>query len=363
MLFSFTTHNNKGRGIITTLKKDIIDAIGRTPLVALKISNKSTSNVYAKLELLNPFGMKDRVAKNIILKAKNEGILPDGKPIIESSSGTMAAGIALVGTYLGHDVHIVTDPHMDPITWTKLSLLGCHIHVVTKMTKMGWQSARLEKLNELMKQYPGAFWPRQYENPNNPLAYDSLANELLEDLGHIDILVGAVGSGGSLSGTARVLKKHNPNLHVVAVDCVGSIIFGQPDNPGRLQRGLGNSLIPRNVNHDIIDEVHWLNDGEAFGATLELARDEKIFAGNTSGSVYAVARWLNKIAPHGSNIVAIFPDRGDRYIGTVYDEEYRNKNNIKLKNPIKPQEINQGAVANSWSFVSCKEEVTVCKKN
>src|SRR5205823_6616833 len=147
-------------------------------------------------------------------------------------------------------------------TLTKLKAMGCTVHIVQKMTSHGWQSARLERLAELLKQYPEAFCPRQYDNPENPRAYTEIARELLEDLDRIDILVVSVGSGGSLCGTARALLKTNPNLRVVAVDAVGSVIFGQPDRPRRLQGGLGNSLVPANVDLSIIDEIHWLNDEE-----------------------------------------------------------------------------------------------------
>ncbi len=339
------------------LQQCMIDCIGQTPLVRLRLDPYAVGEVYAKLELQNPFGMKDRVAKQIILDAKRRGILQDGMPIIESSSGTMALGLALVGTYLGHEVHIVTDPRIDALTLAKLNAMGCKVHIVQKMTSHGWQSARLEKLAALMEHYPHAFWPRQYDNPNNPLAYTALAQELIEDLGRVDILVASVGSGGSLSGTARALRKANPALHVVAVDAVGSCIFGQPDYPKRLQSGLGNSLIPANVDSTLIDEVHWLNDEEAFAATKRLALHEKIFAGNSSGSVYAVARWLSQVVPVGTKIVAIFADRGDRYYKTIYNEAYLAEKNVhRLLLPDEPQNITQEMVATSWSFTRLKRE-------
>ncbi|EMT51518.1 cysteine synthase family protein [Brevibacillus borstelensis] len=337
------------------LRSTIIDAIGQTPLVKLRLDENAIGPVYAKLEMMNLFGMKDRVAKKIILEAKRDGILPDGAPIIESSSGTMALGVALVGTYLGHPVHIVTDPRIDLITLRKLESLGCQIHVVEKMTGRGWQSARLERLHDLLEQYPGAFWPRQYENPNNPLAYAALAKELLDDIGRVDILVASVGSGGSLCGTAQELLKYNPELRVVAVDSVGSVIFGQPDNPKRLQSGLGNSLVAPNVNHELVDEVHWLSDEQAFTATLELAKHEKVFAGNSSGSVYAVARWLSSQVSPETNIVGIFPDRGDRYFQTIYDEQYRRDKDINSSVPLsQPAKVSYQSVVTSWSYAAVK---------
>jgi cysteine synthase A len=342
------------------LRKDMIDAIGRTPLVQLGLDLCSAGTVYGKLELLNPFGMKDRVAKQTILEAKRSGVLRDGAPIIESSSGTMALGVALVGTYLNHPVHIVTDPRIDQMTMVKLAALGAKVHVVERMTEQGWQGARLERLDALLQEYPGAFWPRQYENPNNPRAYTALAQELIEDLGYIDILVGPVGSGGSLCGTARALRALQPGLHVVAVDAVGSIIFGQPDQPKRLQSGLGNSLVPPNVDPSMIDEVHWLSDSEAFSATLMLARDEKIFAGNSSGSAYGVARWISRYVPIGTNIVALFPDRGDRYFSTLYNAEYRAEKGVQLGElPEQPQAVEYGTPVSSWAYTRLSNRVSM----
>ncbi|NTU33253.1 cysteine synthase family protein [Brevibacillus sp. HB1.1] len=331
--------------------EQLADTIGDTPLVKLRLDEGAIGSVYAKLELMNPFGMKDRVAKQSVLAAIQSGELQAGMPIIESSSGTLACGLALVGRQLGHDVHIVTDPRIDPITYAKLTSLGCHVHVVSQMGKQGWQSARLERLQELMREYPGAFWPRQYDNPENPRAYAALASELMQDLERIDVLVGAVGSGGSLSGTARELKRHYKELRVVAVDAAGSVIFGQPDQPTRLQGGLGNSLVAKNVDFSMIDEVHWLNDAEAFAATLQLARNEHIFAGNSSGSVYAVANWLASQVGSECNIVAILPDRGDRYVDTIYNDSYRESKGLMQTNlPDTPQCVEPKTVVTSWSY-------------
>lgn len=345
--------------------ENMVGMIGNTPLIQLKVNASPVhpGKCFAKLELMNPFGMKDRVAKRVIECAKKSGVLKEGAPIIESSSGTMACGLALVGRCMGHPVHIVTDPRIDRVTHAKLESLGCKIHIVSKMgVEGGWQSARLEMLNSLLLQYPDAFWPRQYENPENPNAYEDMAMEIVNDIGKVDILVGSVGSGGSLSGAAQTLKKYNPNLKVVAVDAVGSVIFGQPDQPGRLQGGLGNSLIAPNVHFNIIDEVHWLNDEEAFNATLQLAYQEQIFAGNSSGSAYHVAKWLAAQAEESCNIVAIFPDRGDRYANSIYNQEYYEKNNLFIgRTQTEPKYIELNTVADSWSYTSLRKNKQLSK--
>lgn len=329
----------------------MIDAIGHTPLVRLCVPSAPEVEVYAKLELQNPFGMKDRVAKKVILEAKRTGVLTDGAHIVESSSGTMALGVALVGTSLGHPVHIVTDPRVDEITLAKLRSLGVDVDIVPKMSKHGWQSARLERLDELLAQLPGAFWPQQYSNPDNPLAYRDLAEEVVEDLGTVDVLVGSVGSGGSLCGTSRALRRLLPDLRVVGVDCTGSALFDQPDRPHRLQSGLGNSMLPANLDRTLIDEIHWLNDHEAYAAARDLARDQKIFGGNTSGSVYRILRHTAERSAPGTRVVGILPDRGDRYAGTVYSDEYwAAKSVTALPNRATAVEVDYGTEVDAWSY-------------
>lgn len=336
--------------------ESFVDSIGHTPLIRLRGSTDGHATLLGKLELCNPSGMKDRFARNTILNARNAGILKDGDIIVESSSGTLAVGLAIVGRALGHEVHIVTDPRIDNLTLTKLHTLGASVHIVERMSQAGWQGARLEKLQDLLKQYPGAFWPRQYTNPDNPQSYTILARELIADVAKIDVLVGPVGSGGSLCGTAHALKEIYPHLLVVAVDAIGSVIFDQPDNPSRLQSGLGNSLIPANVDKNVIDQVHWLNDEEAFTATLQLAYNEQIFAGNSSGSAYCVARWLGTQFSSENTIVVIFPDRGDRYYMTFYDGHYWEKNGLVQRSlPDIPVKVPYGTTVSSWSYADMKE--------
>ncbi|MEU8542179.1 pyridoxal-phosphate dependent enzyme [Streptomyces sp. NPDC048717] len=332
------------------------DSIGATPLVRLRLDAAEGVEVCAKLEMYNPFAMKDRVARHMLLEARRLGILKPGAPVIESSSGTMALGIALVGRSLGHPVHIVTDPRIDPLTLAKLRALGCEVHVVARMSSHGWQSARLERLERLRAELPGAYWPRQYSNPDNPGAYRALARELVADLGGVDVLVGSVGSGGSLCGTTRALRRLSPDLYVVGVDCVGSALFGQPDRPERLQSGLGNSLQPDNLDLSVLDEVHWLNDREAFAATRELAREQQIFAGNTSGSVYQVLRHLARTVEPGRRVVGIFPDRGDRYFDTVYSPAHWERHRLmELERAERPREVVYGTEVRSWAYASLRE--------
>src|SRR5882757_1922044 len=158
---------------------NVREAIGHTSLVRLDLDSAHGVRTYAKLELQNLFGMKDRVARKMILEARRTGALRPGAPIVESSSGTMALGVALVGRSLGHDVHIVTDPRIDRITLAKLRALGCQVHIVRQMHATGgWQAVRIELLDNLLREMPDGFCPRQYSNPDNPGSYADLAAEI-----------------------------------------------------------------------------------------------------------------------------------------------------------------------------------------
>jgi cysteine synthase A len=180
---------------------------------------------------------------------------------------------------------------------------------------------------------------------------------LVADLGGLDILVGATGSGGSLCGTARALRELVPSVHTVAVDCVGSVLFDQPDQPHRLQSGLGNSVQPPNLDHGVLDEVHWLNDREAFAGTADLAAQQKIFAGNTSGSVYMVLRHLAAHSEPRTRIVGIFADRGDRYAQTVYDTAHHALHRVhELPQRTTPERVHYGAPVSSWSYAAVTRE-------
>jgi S-sulfo-L-cysteine synthase (3-phospho-L-serine-dependent) len=337
-----------------TLASSVLDLMCDTPLVALKGRQVHTrrGNLWGKLEVANPGQIKDRVAKRVIRDAEARGLLRQGGIILESSSGTMAEGLARVGAVLGYRVIIVTDPRIDAGLLAKLRAFGAELDVVeTPAAEGGWQRKRLERLGEILRRHPDAFWPRQYENPLCQAVYgEELAVELAE-VGEITAFVATVGSGSSLCGTARALRRVNPRVRIVAVDATGSVQFHQPERP-RKQSGHGNSLVARNIDYSVIDEVHWVNDGEAFSACHELARREGIFAGGSSGAAYVVASWIASQCEPGANVIALLCDRGDRYAGTIYDQAYLEANGLRgIVAAPEPHRIRYGQdEATSWSW-------------
>lgn len=297
--------------------------VGDTPV--LWIAEPFTAagrGFWAKLEGLNPGGLKDRAALHMVRSARARGKLRPGARIVESSSGTLGLGLALAGATFGHPVTVVTDPGMEPLMSGLLTAYGAGIEVVTDPHPVGgWQQSRLRRVEEILDADPGAWHPNQYDNPDNVAAYAPLAHELAAQLGRVDTLVVSVGTGGHSAGTASVLRRLFPGLRVVGVDATGSTIFGQPAAP-RLMRGLGSSVHPRNVAHRLFDEVHWVAARDAVWAARRLARDHYATGGWSVGAVALVARWLARTLPAGNRIVAVFPDGPQRYVGTVYDDPY-----------------------------------------
>jgi cysteine synthase A len=320
--------------------------------IAPRLGAPAGARLWAQLELGLPGGMKDRVALRMIEDAEASGELRPGGVIVESSSGTMAEGLARVAATKGYRLIIVGDPRLDEMTRAKLRALGAELEIVDAYhPEGGWQTSRLQRLREVMERVPGAFWAKQYESGSNPAAYAEVARALLESLGPtIAAVVGTVGTGGSLCGTGRCLRRALPDLQVVAVDAVGSVLFHQP-NRKRLQSGHGNSVVPGNLDYRAIDEVHWVSDGEAFAACRELARRTGIFAGGSSGATYLVASWVAGQLDRDQDVVAIFPDRGDRYHATIYSDSFLAEQGLldAAAGP-RPERIRYGVdVADRWS--------------
>ncbi|MFB6504724.1 PLP-dependent cysteine synthase family protein [Streptomyces sp. NPDC002466] len=307
---------------------------------------------WAKLEGHNPGGIKDRTALYMVAAARERGALPPGARIVESTSGTLGLGLALAGITYGHPVSLVTDPGMEPQVAGLLRAYGVDVHTVTTPhPEGGWQQARREKVAELLAHCPGAWCPDQYHNPDNAAAYRPLAHELVAQLGRIDTLVVAVGTGGHSAGIGRVLRTFFPALRVVGVDTCASTIFGQPAGP-RLMRGLGSSIHPRNVAHDLFDEVHWVAAPEAVWAARALARTWYATGGWSVGAVALVARWLARTSPAEQRIAAVFPDGPHRYVSTVFDDDYcRAHQLLGHEPPDDPDEITDPArtVVRRWS--------------
>lgn len=267
------------------------------------------------------FLMKLLPARFMLERAVEHGLLKSGGTICESSSGTFGLALAMLAVQYGYKLVLVSDWSLDRHLQKRLIELGTHVEIVDQPAAgRGLQQTRLDRLAEYLKEIPNSFWPAQYSNKDNPLAYGKFAEMLVERVGRIDCLIGPVGSGGSMCGTTNFLRVVFPELHAVGVDTPNSILFGQPAGNTTVS-GLGGGIIPRNVDHRQFDEIHWLTPAEMFRSTHRLHQAHGLFVGPTSGAAYKVADWWSRTNP-GKNVVAIFPDEGHRYVETVYDENW-----------------------------------------
>jgi cysteine synthase len=267
--------------------------------------------------------MKLLPARFIIRKAIEEQELKPGGLIAESTSGTFGLALAMVARLQRHPLTLVSDPAIDAPLRRRLEDLGATVHIVREPGPSGgFQQARLDVLHHVLAAHPGSYWPRQYSNPHNPHSYAPCAEQLAHAVGSIDCLVGSVGSGGSVCGLSSYLRLLLREMIVIGVDTHRSVIFGQSDGGATRQlRGLGNSLMPPNVDHTTFDWVHWVEAAAAFRATRELHRDHALYMGPTSGAAYMVADWWARTHPDSLTAV-LMPDEGYRYQDTVYDDAW-----------------------------------------
>lgn len=296
--------------------------------------------------------MKLLSAQFILDRARAEGLIGRRAMVIETTSGTFGLALAMVGRLHRYRILLVSDPAIDAGLKRRLEYLGARVEIVDRPAPVGGlQQARLDRMEELRKEFPRHLWPAQYMNRQNPGAYAPLAELLVERLGQIDCLVGTVGSGGSMCGTSSFLRLPFPELTAIGVDTFGSVLFGQPDQK-RLLRGLGNSLMPENVDHSSFDEVHWVGAPEAFLATKRLYWRHALFMGGTSGAAFLVARWWARQNPDAT-VVVLLPDEGYRYQETIYRDEWLEDNGVyRERLPAGPQLVTHPTDADSgWAFL------------
>jgi cysteine synthase len=296
--------------------------------------------------------MKLLPARFMLDRARDDRVLNSASTVVETTSGTFGLALATLCALRSYRLILVSDPVIDHALRVRLENLGARVEIVHEpLPTGGYQKARLNRIAELQSEHPNHFWPSQYDNPHNPGAYASVAELFLEAVGEFDFLVGTVGSGGSICGTSKYLREVLPKLKVIGVDTLGSVIFGQPDRK-RLLRGLGNSLMPKNVDHSVFDEVHWVNAAEAFLATRLLYHEHAVYAGGTSGAAYLVAWWLARES-RDAKVVVLFPDEGYRYQTTIYSDSWLRMNGVwRDALPKAPQMVSHPIAAGpDWSRI------------
>ena len=295
--------------------------IGHTPLVELKQIEKVEqlqARLIAKVEYFNPGGsVKDRIALARIEDAEEKGLLKPGAVIIEPTSGNTGIGLAWVASVKGYKLILTMPETMSVERQNLLKALGATL-VLTPGAE-GMKGA-IRKANELKEQHPGAIIPQQFENPANPAIHErTTAEEIWQDTdGVVDYFVAGVGTGGTLSGTTKGLKKHNPLLKAIGVEPAGSpVLSGGKPGPHKIQ-GIGAGFVPKNFDASVVDQVIPVQDNEAIRASRLLAKHEGLLVGISAGAaIHAAIQLAKKEENKGKTIVALLPDTGERYLSTV----------------------------------------------
>lgn len=310
----------------------ILDGVGSTPVVRLsRLFRDSQCEVLAKMEMCNPGGsVKDRPARYILEQGIADGTIPPNAHIVESSSGNLAIALAMVCRLRGFRFTAVVDPKIAPSNLKIIRCYGGNIELVSEKDRQGgYLESRIARVKQLLRGQPDAVWINQYANDRNWQShYHGEGEEILRTLDRpVDYLVAGVSTSGTLHGIARRLHETWPNLKVVAVDAVGSVLFGTQPAPRDLP-GIGASRVPELLKREEIGQVVHVDDYESAIACRELVKHEGIFAGGSSGSVIAAIQRLSLHLPHATRILTILPDRGERYLDTVYDDEWL----LRMKN-------------------------------
>jgi cysteine synthase A len=265
--------------------------------------------------------MKLMPARFILDQAAKSGDLKTGAHVVETTSGTFGMAVALLAAARGYRLTLVTATTLiDQAYQHRLERLGANVVAIEDERGDGSQAERLAHLQAIMESEADTFWTRQYDSPGNWLSYARLAELFVRSMGQIDWLVGCIGTGGSLCGTGTFLRQLYPHLKIAAVDTHRSVLFGQPVGK-RMLRGLGNSVIPANVRHHLIDEVHWVGAYAAYHSAHSLLRNHGVFMGATSGAAALVGGWVARTDP-GAVVAVIMPDEGHRHSNTVYNDEW-----------------------------------------
>ena len=295
--------------------KSVSELVGRTPLLEINRQAGNSCRLLAKLECFNPAGSaKDRVARQMIESAEKRGLIQPGGTIIEPTSGNTGIGLAAMAVPRGYRVILTMPDTMSMERRLLLKAYGAELVLIK-----GGMAEAVAKAQELAAEIPGSWIPGQFDNPDNPQAhYETTGPEIWEDTeGNVDIFLATVGTGGTLSGTARYLKEKNPNIKVIAVEPAASpLLSGGQAGPHKIQ-GIGANFIPDNLDRSIYDEVVTVTDEDALTTSRQLAKTEGILVGISSGAAgWAAMQVAARPENAGKTLVAVLTDTGERYLSS-----------------------------------------------
>lgn len=308
---------------------NIIDLIGSTPVLQYPLTT-NYSTLYLKLERFNPTqSYKDRMALNMVEEAERSGKLAPGGTIIESSSGNTATALAMVAAAKGYKFLAVVDDQCSPEKIDTIKAFGGSVVKVRSTKGVPATGKRRKLAKQLERNISGSYWTCQADNPANAGGYTSLANEIISQVPQMDTLIGSIGTGGSLCGTAQALKAQGNNAYVVAVEPDGSTIFSEKGH-AYLQSGSGNPegvTLAKNTRKELVDLPVQVTDAAAFTTCNFLAQKLGLMVGGSAGSVIITAlKYLHDNPGHTA--VAILADAGEKYLGTIFNKTWIAEHNL-----------------------------------
>jgi len=308
---------------MTRIADNLTDLIGKTPLLRLnRVGAGLPAQVVAKLESFNPGGsVKDRVGHALIRDAEDRGLIKKDTVIIEPTSGNTGIALAIVAAAKGYRL-ILTMP--ETMTVERRNLLSAYGAELVLTPGMEGMKGAVRAAEELAARIPDSFIPQQFKNPANPEIHrETTAVEIWEDTGgRVDILVGGVGTGGTITGVGEAIKKSNPGFRVIAVEPYDSpVLSGGKPGPHKIQ-GIGAGFVPDVLNLEVVDEIFKVRNEEAAGTARRLAREEGVLAGISSGAAaFAALQVAARPENRGKLIVVVLPDTGERYLSTPLFQE------------------------------------------
>jgi cystathionine beta-synthase len=344
------------------LHNDILETIGDTPLVRLnRLTRDCRATVVAKVEYFNPGGsVKDRIAVAIVAEAEAKGLLRPGGTIVEATSGNTGTGLAMVAAVKGYRAILVMP---DKVSVEKVNLLksfGAEVVITPTAVPPDSPESYYEVSKRLAREIPGAYLANQYHNPTNPEAhFKSTGPEIWrQSAGTVNYFVAGLGTGGTITGTARYLKSKNPNIKVIGADPVGSILkdffYTKKMIEARSYKveGIGEDFIPSVYDFSLIDEIIAVTDTQSLNLARRLAREEGILAGGSAGTALFAALQVARQAKEGELVVVLIPDTGERYLSKVHSDEWMRDNRLLDSGMITVGEVLRGKGSHVPALVS-----------
>ncbi|MBN1168937.1 cysteine synthase A [Candidatus Woesebacteria bacterium] len=301
--------------------KNILGTIGNTPLVRIgNINPKGRAEIYAKFEALNPSGsIKDRMAIYMVHQAEKKGLLKLGATIIEATTGNTGIAFSMIAAVKGYKMIAVMPENMT--AERKLMMQAYGAKIITTPAHLGPKGA-IAKRDKLAKKIKNSWVPNQFDNSDNPKAHESTAQEIIAHTkGKVDAFVAGVGTGGTFMGIAKVLKKVNPKVIVVAVEPAESAVLNGESEGNHNIQGIGEGFIPKLVNLRLIDRLEKVSTKQAVIMAKRIAKKEGMLVGTSSGANLVASLQVAKKLTKGKTIITIFPDRGERYLSEYCNTE------------------------------------------